>query len=65
MYTVGGCADKRRDMRDSIEDLIYEILLNNNPEDSARVLSGVIYDVQDGNDIEYSIYTNCEIILGE
>jgi len=65
MYTVGGCADKRRDMRDNIEDLIYEILLNNNPEDSARVLSGVIYDVQDGNDSEYSIYTNCEIILGE
>jgi len=52
-------------MRDNIEDLIYEILSNNTTEDSARVLCGIINDVESGIDIEYSINKNCEIILDE
>lgn len=52
-------------MRDNIEDLIYEILSNNTTEDSARVLYGIINDVESGIDIEYSIDKNCEIILDE
>jgi hypothetical protein len=56
---------RKVEMRDNIEDLIYEILSNNTTEDSARVLYGIINDVESGIDIEYSIDKNCEIILDE
>lgn len=65
MYTVGDGMDKRREMKDNIKDLIYEIILNNNAEDSASVISSIIYDIESGNDIEYSIDKNCEIFFGK
>jgi len=63
MYTMYR-EEKRREMKDNIEDLIYEIIMNNDAEDSARVISSIMYDIESGNSIEYSIDKNCEIFFG-
>lgn len=68
MYTIGSVYSlvmqkKGYKMEDMIEEIIFEIIKTSDPRDAAAIVTNVIYDVQDGNDIMESIDKNCEVMF--
>lgn len=66
MYTivvVTNKANKENTMEDMIEEIIFEIIKTSDPRDAAAIVTNVIYDVQNGNDIMESLDVNCEIMF--
>lgn len=50
-------------MEDMIEEIIFEIIRSCDPRDASSIVTNVIYDVQNGYDIMYSLDKNCEIMF--
>lgn len=50
-------------MEDMIEEIICEIIRSIDPRDAAALVTNVIYDVQGGHDVMYSIDKNCEVMF--
>lgn len=63
MVVVTNEATKENTMEDMIEEIIFEIIKTSDPRDAAAIVTNVIYDVQDGNDIMESINKNCEVMF--
>lgn len=50
-------------MEDMIEEIIFEIIKTSDPRDAAALVTNVIYDVEAGHDIMYSLDKNCEVMF--
>lgn len=51
-------------MNDMIEDIICELITDTDPSIAARILTRVLYSVEDGYDILESIDIECEYAFG-
>lgn len=47
-------------MEDVIEEIIFEIINTNDSRDVATLVTDVLYDINNGYDILYSIGRNCD-----